>query len=161
SDITGLHIAINQKTGLVTFHSPNPEWGLGTESNLSPFAGKWFWRALLAKEYGIGAGGLGRPSVGVGAGSGDPRTAGGGYTIVPRAIGEARPAVPESFDEEGKYVAADGTLIPGTGQPVAERTSRRRKSRASAEPEIPSVHAMVGGKGRGRLIGGNLSVMHA
>ena len=29
SDITGLHIAINQKTGLVTFHSPNPEWGLG------------------------------------------------------------------------------------------------------------------------------------
>lgn len=27
SDITGLHIAINQRTGLVTFHSPNPEGG--------------------------------------------------------------------------------------------------------------------------------------
>ena len=50
SDITGLHIAINQRTGLVTFHSPNPEWGLGMEKNLSPFAAKWFWRAILAKE---------------------------------------------------------------------------------------------------------------
>ena len=30
SDITGLHIAINQQTGLVTFHSPNPELGLGS-----------------------------------------------------------------------------------------------------------------------------------
>src|SRR6185312_14619672 len=37
SDITGLHIAINQQTGLVTFHSPVPEWGLGSEEQLSPF----------------------------------------------------------------------------------------------------------------------------
>jgi muramoyltetrapeptide carboxypeptidase len=51
SDITGLHIAINQKTGLVTFHSPLPEWGLGTDENLSPYAAKWFWRAILAKSY--------------------------------------------------------------------------------------------------------------
>src|SRR3954470_2304661 len=51
SDITGLHIAINQKTGLVTFHSPLPEWGLGTEENMSPYAAKWFWRAILAKSY--------------------------------------------------------------------------------------------------------------
>ena len=53
SDITGLHIAINQKTGLVTFHSPNPEWGLGVKDNLSPFAAKWFWRAILAKNYAV------------------------------------------------------------------------------------------------------------
>src|SRR6185295_14111047 len=51
SDITGLHIAINQRTGLVTFHSPNPEWGLGVEKNLSPFAAKWFWRGMLEKSY--------------------------------------------------------------------------------------------------------------
>ena len=49
SDITGLHIAINQKTGLVTFHSPLPEWGLGVEENLSPFAAKWFWRQSSRK----------------------------------------------------------------------------------------------------------------
>src|SRR6478735_10959319 len=48
SDITGLHIAINQQTGLVTFHSPLPEWGLGIDQNLMPFAAKWFWRAILA-----------------------------------------------------------------------------------------------------------------
>src|SRR3954453_6268884 len=51
SDITALHIAINQKTGLVTFHSPLPEWGLGTDENMSPYAAKWFWRAILAKSY--------------------------------------------------------------------------------------------------------------
>ncbi len=51
SDITGLHIAINQQTGLVTFHSPVPEWGLGSDEQLSPFAAKWFWRAILAKSY--------------------------------------------------------------------------------------------------------------
>jgi muramoyltetrapeptide carboxypeptidase len=55
SDITALHIAINQQTGLVTFHSPLPEWGLGTKEDLSPFAAKWFWRALLAKSYNDGA----------------------------------------------------------------------------------------------------------
>ncbi len=51
SDITALHIAINQRTGLVTFHSPNPEFGLGSDENLSPLAAKWFWRALLASSY--------------------------------------------------------------------------------------------------------------
>ncbi len=103
SDITGLHIAINQKTGLVTFHSPNPEWGLGTEKNLSPFAAKWFWRAILAKEYGSEAGYLIRTH------AGDPPQLG------------------------------DDKLFDG----------------------VPRAHTMHGGKGRGRLIGGNLSVMHA
>ena len=51
SDITALHSAINQRTGLVTFHSPNPMWGLGNEDNLSPFSAHWFWRALLADRY--------------------------------------------------------------------------------------------------------------
>jgi muramoyltetrapeptide carboxypeptidase len=145
SDITGLHIAINQKTGLVTFHSPNPEWGLGTDQNLSPFAAKWFWRALLAKDY-VGTEGHGP-----------------GYTILPRAAEGESPSAPELFDEEGKLVAADGTLITGSGPDAAARPSRRSRSLKASLPqsELPPVYTMVGGKGRGRLIGGNLSVMHA
>lgn len=104
SDITGLHIAINQKTGLVTFHSPLPEWGLGTDNNLSLFAAKWFWRALLAKNY---------------TGS-TP-----GYTIF------THPSQPPRPD--------DATLFKNVPRPVT----------------------MHGGKGRGRLIGGNLSVVVA
>ncbi len=51
SDITALHIALNTRAGLVTFHSPNPMWGLGSEDYLTPLAERWFWRALLAKKY--------------------------------------------------------------------------------------------------------------
>ena len=109
SDITGLHIAINQRTGLVTFHSPNPEWGLGVEKNLSPFAAKWFWRAILEKNY-LGPKGVENQR---------------GYTIFTRASEEDDVKTAELFDE------------------------------------VPRVYTMHGGKGRGRLIGGNLSVMHA
>ncbi len=51
SDITALHLAINRKAGLVTFHTPVPMWGLGSEENLDPFAAKVFWRALLRSQY--------------------------------------------------------------------------------------------------------------
>jgi muramoyltetrapeptide carboxypeptidase len=51
SDLTALHLAIEKKTGLVTFHSPNPMWGLGSEDNLTPFSATYFWRALLRREY--------------------------------------------------------------------------------------------------------------
>lgn len=50
SDITGLHMALAKKCNLVTFHSPNPMWGLGSESNLHPFSAKYFWRNLLMSE---------------------------------------------------------------------------------------------------------------
>jgi len=107
SDITGLHIAINQQTGLVTFHSPNPEWGLGVEKNLSPFAAKWFWKAILAgSEPGRSRR---RP----------------GYLITTHA------------SDMGK--SGDDALFDGVPRPVTLRE----------------------GKGRGRLIGGNLSVVHA
>jgi muramoyltetrapeptide carboxypeptidase len=107
SDITGLHIAINQKTGLVTFHSPNPEWGLGVDRNLMPFAAKWFWRAILEKDYtDIGAG---------------KRSA--GYTI---------------FTHSGAPNLLDKLF-----------------------EEVPKPVTMHGGKGRGQLIGGNVSVLHA
>lgn len=49
SDVTALHAAINRHAGLVTFHSPNPMWGLGSEGDLKPFSGEWFFRALEAR----------------------------------------------------------------------------------------------------------------
>jgi muramoyltetrapeptide carboxypeptidase len=56
SDLTALHLAINKRAGLVTFHSPNPMWGLGSEGNLKPFSARYFWRALRgpARAEGIG-----------------------------------------------------------------------------------------------------------
>ncbi|MEM7576798.1 MAG: LD-carboxypeptidase [Planctomycetota bacterium] len=51
SDITALHIAIHQRTGLVTFHSPNPQWGLGSDNGLHPLAEKYWWRTLLSSSY--------------------------------------------------------------------------------------------------------------
>ena len=50
SDITGLHVALATKCNLVTFHSPNPQWGLGSWDNLHPFSARYFWRNLLAEE---------------------------------------------------------------------------------------------------------------
>ncbi len=46
SDITALHLAINQEARLVTFHTPNPMWGLGSKSNLPKYAAKYFWSCL-------------------------------------------------------------------------------------------------------------------
>ena len=56
SDVTALHLALERKTGLVTFHSPNPMWGLGSPANLREFSAQYFWRALLAREYFDAAG---------------------------------------------------------------------------------------------------------
>ena len=50
SDITGLHLALNKKCNLVTFHSPSPMWGLGSSGNLHPLAAQYFWRNLLVSE---------------------------------------------------------------------------------------------------------------
>lgn len=50
SDITALHLAIAAKANFATIHSPNPQWGLGSEGNLAPFAAKSFWRAVLLSE---------------------------------------------------------------------------------------------------------------
>lgn len=113
SDITGLHVAINQQTGLVTFHSPLPEWGLGVDKNLSTFAAKWFWRAILAKEYHDTS----EP--------GRPRPRALGYSIF------THPRVPPAPDD------------------------------AKLFEDVPPPVTMHGGKAHGRLIGGNLSVLHA
>ncbi len=52
SDITGLHLAIHQKTGLVTFHGPT---GL---SPFTDFSQNWFKRAIDTKPMGV----LGNPT---------------------------------------------------------------------------------------------------
>jgi muramoyltetrapeptide carboxypeptidase len=108
SDITALHVAINQRTGLITFHSPNPMFGLGGDTNLSPLAAKWFWRALLAQEY--------NPV--------DERLS-KGYTIHTRPGDTGKSGDAEIFDD------------------------------------VPRAVTMASGKARGRLIGGNLSILHA
>ncbi len=46
SDITALHLALAKKCNWVTFHSPNPEWGLGTEKGWNQFAEQCFWDML-------------------------------------------------------------------------------------------------------------------
>jgi len=52
SDITGLHLAVHQKTGLVTFHGPT---GL---SPMTEFSQAWVKRALMPQPMGI----LGNPT---------------------------------------------------------------------------------------------------
>jgi len=46
SDLTALHLAIQRHAGLVTFHSPNPQYGLGNEDDLTPFSAEYFWKAV-------------------------------------------------------------------------------------------------------------------
>jgi len=58
SDITALHAAINRHAGVITWHSPNPMWGLGGISNpeksgrnnLTDFSAKYFYAALEAMD---------------------------------------------------------------------------------------------------------------
>jgi muramoyltetrapeptide carboxypeptidase len=103
SDITGIHLAINQKTGLVTFHSPNPEYSFGNPDGFNPYAARWFWRAIGADKYGKGV----------------------GYLITPTT-------------EKG-----DAAWNPKTFA------------------DFPKSQTLAPGKARGRLTGGNLSVLHA
>jgi muramoyltetrapeptide carboxypeptidase len=109
SDITALHLAIHQKTGLVTFHSPNPMYGLGNEDGLSSFSEHWFWRALLPAGHGK---------------SGDDLQK--GYVLSPLAWA--------SRDTEGRFEQAC---------------------------KLPLPTPLVSGKARGRIIGGNLSLIAA
>ncbi|MCA9186435.1 MAG: LD-carboxypeptidase, partial [Planctomycetales bacterium] len=112
SDITALHIAIHQRTGLVTFHSPNPIWGLGSDTNLSPLSAHWFWRAIHRNAY--------RPPHG-------------------------RPA-------EGYLISA---TLPTTN--LAQLSGDSRQLDCGAHPPI----TLVGGRARGELTGGNLSLVAA
>ncbi len=58
SDITALHAAINRHAGLVTWHSPNPQYGLGGPSKpkqgernyFTPFTEKYFFAAVESRD---------------------------------------------------------------------------------------------------------------
>ena len=50
SDITAIHIAINQLSGLVTFHTPNPMYGLGSPNGIDTVAGNYFWKLLETRQ---------------------------------------------------------------------------------------------------------------
>jgi muramoyltetrapeptide carboxypeptidase len=50
SDITALHIAIHQRTDLVTFHGPNLQDGFGGENDMPAANEVSLWQALLAEE---------------------------------------------------------------------------------------------------------------
>jgi muramoyltetrapeptide carboxypeptidase len=56
SDITALHLALNRQAGLVSFHTPNPMWGLGSEEGMTSFTEESFWKALLADDEVAGNG---------------------------------------------------------------------------------------------------------
>ena len=150
SDITALHIAINQRTGLITFHSPNPEWGLGGDTDLSPFAAKWFWRALLAKSDGD-------PLP-------DPQRADPSPTPAQRAGSSSTPAqrAGASSTPAGRdaSLARKGQLR--VGYTIETHPGDTGKSNeASIFDGVPRPVTFRQGKARGRLIGGNLSVLHA
>jgi len=109
SDITALHLAIQARAGLITYHSPNPMWGLGSPDNLPAFSWRYFFRPLTGIDR------FERFADGAAAGEG-----GGGDA--PKAH---EPYVIELDDE------------------------------------VPPPRVMVAGRGRGRVTGGNLSLISA
>src|SRR5262245_60667112 len=52
SDITILHIAIQQRTGFITFHGPNLQDGFGKPDDMPPQNEAALWRNVLANDQG-------------------------------------------------------------------------------------------------------------
>jgi muramoyltetrapeptide carboxypeptidase len=50
SDITALHIAIQQRTGLITFHGPNLQDGFGKPDDMPGANEAALWRAVMAEK---------------------------------------------------------------------------------------------------------------
>ena len=50
SDITALHIALNNLSNLITFHTPNPMYGLGSKNGLEPISEFYFWSLLMGQS---------------------------------------------------------------------------------------------------------------
>ena len=91
SDITALHAAFNKKAGLMTYHSPAPLYGLGTDTNLTPFSAKYFFRAVeespaSSQDYLIECQGQGKNQVpqpvALGKGKARGRLTGGNLTLL-------------------------------------------------------------------------------
>src|SRR3954471_10699658 len=56
SDITVLHIAIQQRTGLITFHGPNLQDGFGTPDDMPAANEAALWQAVAAPPLPMGEG---------------------------------------------------------------------------------------------------------
>ncbi len=91
SDITALHAAFNKKASLITYHSPAPLYGLGTDTNLTPFSAKYFFRAVeespeSSQDYVIECKGKGKNKVpqpvAIGKGKARGRLTGGNLTLL-------------------------------------------------------------------------------
>jgi len=91
SDITALHAALNRKAGLISYHSPNPMWGLGSDDNFTPFTGKYFFRAVeespkSSQDYVIESQSEGKHKVpqpyALGKGKARGRLTGGNLTLI-------------------------------------------------------------------------------
>jgi muramoyltetrapeptide carboxypeptidase len=50
SDITALHLALQNRTGLATFHGPNLQDGFGREDEMSPATEAALWRAIAPES---------------------------------------------------------------------------------------------------------------
>lgn len=50
SDITALHLALQSRTGLVTFHGPNLQDGYGAAEGMSPTTEAALWRTIAAEQ---------------------------------------------------------------------------------------------------------------
>jgi muramoyltetrapeptide carboxypeptidase len=57
SDITALHVAIGQQTGLVTFHAPNLQDGFGKPDDMPAASERSLWRAVMGETRSGDAGG--------------------------------------------------------------------------------------------------------
>lgn len=110
SDITALHLAIQRKTGLVTFHSPNPMWGLGSEPPWEGFAATWFWRAITAPP----------------APDGKSRSTGPGYTFEFGEAEQSRIRTIRGGVARGRLTGGNLSLIcPLVGTPYEMETKGR------------------------------------
>ena len=54
SDITALHLAIQQRTGMITFHGPNLQDGFGKSDDMAAANEASLWRAVMAEEQSDG-----------------------------------------------------------------------------------------------------------
>lgn len=131
SDITALHAAINRRAGVVTFHSPNPMWGLGSPDGLAPFSERWFFRAI-ERSAGEGPYPLEIPA-----------------TFEPAAVASATPTPVPTPLPAGDAAASTVT------KPAVQSTE------SGGGAKLQPFGAWGKGRARGRLTGGNLSLISA
>lgn len=90
SDITGLHLALQRRAGLITFHGPVAESSLGSDRGMSDFTEASFWAMLEGKvkagstfRFPAGVG----PTEALGKGKARGRLVGGNLSLVAALMG--------------------------------------------------------------------------